>query len=181
MINVEKQNQCLKSTSKKYLTSEMVSLITVMNVVNQNQGTMPKIYESPDGGKTIREREFNTPLTQQEYTEAKIHTNSPYNDGWTQKHYQGIVDKYEKESKRWTLTVEETKIDETDEIDYFVTFPEDLLEAADLKEGDLIEWVDQGDGSFILKKVKDTPLSTYDDMIAAGYTMTDDGFWIKEE
>ena len=55
------------------------------------------------------------------------------------------------------------------------------MEAADLKEGDLIEWVDQGDGSFILKKVKDTPLSTYDDMIAAGYTMTDDGFWIKEE
>jgi bifunctional DNA-binding transcriptional regulator/antitoxin component of YhaV-PrlF toxin-antitoxin module len=173
----------------------MVSLITVMNVVNQNQGTMPKIYESPDGGKTIREREFNTPLAQQEYTKAKIHANSPYNDGWTRQHYQDIVDKYElgwqnvsetqfddalKEPKRWTLTVEETKIDETDETDYFITFPEDLLEAAGLKEGDLIEWVDQGDGSFILKKVEDIPLPTYNDMIAAGYIMTDDGFWIKE-
>ena len=36
--------------------------------------------------------------------------------------------------------------------EYFVTFPNDLLEAADLKEGDLIEWVDQGDGSYLLKK-----------------------------
>jgi bifunctional DNA-binding transcriptional regulator/antitoxin component of YhaV-PrlF toxin-antitoxin module len=27
-----------------------------------------------------------------------------------------------------------------------------LLEAANLKEGDLVEWVDQGDGSYLLKK-----------------------------
>jgi hypothetical protein len=78
--------------------------------------------------------------------------------------------------KKWVLPVEETKIAETDETDYFVTFPDDLLEAANLKEGDQIEWVDQGDGSYLLKKVP----KTYDDMIADGYTMTADGFWIKE-
>jgi hypothetical protein len=39
--------------------------------------------------------------------------------------------------------------------DVFVTIPDDLLEAANLKEGDRIEWVDQGDGSFLLKKVDD--------------------------
>ena len=78
--------------------------------------------------------------------------------------------------KKWVLPVEETKIVETDETDYFVTFPDDLLEAANLKEGDQIEWVDQGDGSYLLKKVA----KTYDEMIAAGWTMTADGFWIKE-
>jgi bifunctional DNA-binding transcriptional regulator/antitoxin component of YhaV-PrlF toxin-antitoxin module len=28
-----------------------------------------------------------------------------------------------------------------------------LLEAANLKEGDTVEWVDKGDGSYILRKV----------------------------
>jgi len=55
--------------------------------------------------------------------------------------------------KKWVLPVEETKISETDEIEYFITFPDDLLEATNLKEGNQIEWHDQGDGSFILRKV----------------------------
>jgi hypothetical protein len=54
---------------------------------------------------------------------------------------------------KWVLPVEETKIAETDETEYFVSFPDDLLEAANLKEGDQVEWVDQGDGSYLLKKV----------------------------
>jgi len=37
--------------------------------------------------------------------------------------------------------------------EYFVTFPDDLLEAANLKANDLVEWVDQGDGSYLLRKV----------------------------
>jgi hypothetical protein len=37
--------------------------------------------------------------------------------------------------------------------DCFVEFPDDLLEAANLKEGDNVEWVDKGDGSYILRKV----------------------------
>jgi len=78
--------------------------------------------------------------------------------------------------KKWVLPVEETKIAETDETEYFITFPDDLLEAADLKENDKVEWISQGDGSYLLKKVP----KTYDDMIADGYTMTADGFWIKE-
>jgi bifunctional DNA-binding transcriptional regulator/antitoxin component of YhaV-PrlF toxin-antitoxin module len=35
----------------------------------------------------------------------------------------------------------------------YVQFPDDLLEAANLKEGDPVEWIDRGDGSFELKKV----------------------------
>jgi antitoxin component of MazEF toxin-antitoxin module len=78
--------------------------------------------------------------------------------------------------KKWVLPVEEVKDEDTDENIYCVSFPDDLLEAANLKEGDLIEWVDQGDGSYLIKK---TP-RTYDEMIADGWTMTADGFWIKE-
>jgi hypothetical protein len=37
--------------------------------------------------------------------------------------------------------------------EYFVTFPDDLLEAANLKEGDKVEWVSQVDGSYLLRKV----------------------------
>ena len=78
--------------------------------------------------------------------------------------------------KKWVLPVEECKDADTDETEYFVSFPDDLLEAANLKEGDQVEWVDQGDGSYLIKKA---PM-TYDEMVAAGWTMTADGFWIKE-
>ncbi len=37
--------------------------------------------------------------------------------------------------------------------DCYVEFPDDLLEAANLKEGDQVEWVEQGDGSYLLRKV----------------------------
>jgi hypothetical protein len=95
-------------------------------------------------------------VTYAKYVKAKIEANSAWNDGWTQKYYQDIVNKYEgKEDKvnKWVLPVEETKIAETDETEYFVSFPDDLLEAANLKKGDQVEWVDQGDGSYLLRKV----------------------------
>lgn len=53
---------------------------------------------------------------------------------------------------KWILPVEECKDADTDEIEYFVSFPEDLLEAANLNEGDRVEWVDRGDGSYLIKK-----------------------------
>jgi bifunctional DNA-binding transcriptional regulator/antitoxin component of YhaV-PrlF toxin-antitoxin module len=49
--------------------------------------------------------------------------------------------------KKWVLPVE--KVYEN----YFVSFPDDLLEVANLKEGDEIEWIDRGDGSYLFKKV----------------------------
>ena len=66
------------------------------------------------------------------------------------------VEEFLKKDKvvKWILPVEETKVEETDETEYFITFPDDLLEAANLEEGNQIEWIDQGDGSYILKKVE---------------------------
>jgi hypothetical protein len=40
--------------------------------------------------------------------------------------------------------------------DCLVQFPDDLLEAANLKEGDVVEWIGRKDGSFELRKVNGT-------------------------
>jgi bifunctional DNA-binding transcriptional regulator/antitoxin component of YhaV-PrlF toxin-antitoxin module len=81
---------------------------------------------------------------------------------------------------KWILPVDD---------DYNITFPEDLLEQTGWKEGDVLEWIDQGDGSFKMIK-KEHPswvkgnevarVKTYQEMIDSGWSMTDDGFWIKE-
>ena len=51
---------------------------------------------------------------------------------------------------KWVLPVERKIEDGID--DYYIQFPDDLLEAANLKAGDEIEWVDMNDGTFILRK-----------------------------
>jgi len=74
-----------------------------------------------------------------------------WNDFWEENYYP---EEYKKDKvKKWVLPVEEVKDEDTDENIYCVSFPDDLLEAADLKEGDLVEWVDLGDGSYRLEKV----------------------------
>jgi len=103
-------------------------------VVSRNDTTRLKyengwIYESPDGGKTVTKRRVGS--LQKEIIKV---------DGYSTS-----------ERKRWTLPVEESNIDGVK--DYYITFPDDLLEAASLKEGDTIEWVDRGDGSCELRKV----------------------------
>lgn len=49
---------------------------------------------------------------------------------------------------KWTLTVEE----DAETGDAILQFPPDLLETAGWKEGDILEWHDNGDGSWSLIK-----------------------------
>jgi antitoxin component of MazEF toxin-antitoxin module len=86
-----------------------------------------------------------------------------------------LTDNASKQDKvvKWRLPIEPDPSGE-----YIITFPDDLLEAANLKEGDEVEWVEQEAGTFLLRKISGQ--KTYDEMIASGYTMTADGFWIKE-
>ena len=51
---------------------------------------------------------------------------------------------------RWSLPVEEAEDGE-----YYITFPEDLLEAAKLAPGDNVEWVDLTENTYLLRKVDD--------------------------
>ena len=55
---------------------------------------MAKIYESPDGGKTVYVRDTDTPDKERELLfdyklmDAEMQAHSPYNDGWTQEAYR---------------------------------------------------------------------------------------------
>jgi len=62
-----------------------------------------------------------------------------------------IPDSVTKEDKvvKWRLPVELDGL--TGEC--YVQLPDDLLEIADLKEGDTVRWIDRGDGSFEMRKV----------------------------
>ena len=123
---------------------------------------------------------------------------------YTDKEMDAMCDNAAKQDKvvKWQLPVEEGTDCITGEQEYYITFPDDLLEAANLSPGDDVEWVDRNDGSFLLKKSWSDPYQdemlaagyekvdgvwtlkkvpkTYTEMVAAGYTMTADGFWIKE-
>ena len=65
-----------------------------------------KIYESPDGGKTVYVREQGGTERTKIYPDLmnEVQASSPYNDGWTQEFYRnqwppfvpdGFKDKYE--------------------------------------------------------------------------------------
>jgi len=118
---------------------------------------------------------------------GKGHTTSPTkevkDDSWghsdmealryTDKEMDLMCDNASKQDKvvKWQLPIEADSSGE-----YFITFPDDLLQAANLKENDEVEWVEQEVGTFLLRKIP----KNYKEMIEAGYTMTADGFWIKE-
>jgi len=123
-----------------------------------------------------------------------------WNDFWEEQYYPEEHQQYTDEElnamcnaaisakkgkvNKWILPVEPDPSGE-----YFITFPDDLLEAANLKEGDEVEWQNQGDGSYKMIKVKQpswvrgnelAKVKTYQEMIDNGWELTDDGFWIKE-
>ena len=85
-------------------------------------------------------------LSEREYYEGKDDGMRPW--GHSDLEYQ-VANKKEDKVVRWQLPVEM----DGPSGEYFVSFPDDLLEAANLKEGDKVEWVDRGDGSYLLRKV----------------------------
>ena len=111
-----------------------------------------------------------------EYKGSTVSSVSDNMPPWGHSDMEALSQQKEDKVIKWRLPVEEVEDGDTGETEYFITFPDDLLEAANLNPGDEVEWHDRGDGSFILKKLP----KTYDKMIADGWTMTADGFWIKE-
>ena len=79
--------------------------------------------------------------------------------------YDDVLPEEEDTVKSWILPVDDEGV---------VTLPEDLLKRSGWKEGDVLVYEVCNGGVIVRKK---EPM-TYDEMIAAGYTMTDDGFWI---
>ena len=69
---------------------------------------------------------------------------------------------------KWRLPVERKIEDGVD--DYYIQFPDDLLEAANLSPGDDVEWVDNDNGTFLLRKIP----KTYAEMINTDSLLTKD-------
>ena len=62
--------------------------------------------------------------------------------------YDDVTSEEEDKVIKWSLPVEEAEDGE-----YYITFPEDLLEAAKLAPGDIVEWVDLTENTYLLRKV----------------------------
>jgi hypothetical protein len=69
---------------------------------------------------------------------------------WGHSDMEALSQQKEDKVVKWVLPIERKIEDGID--DYYIQFPDDLLEAANLKPGDEIEWVDRGDGSYLLRK-----------------------------
>ncbi len=70
-----------------------------------------------------------------------------WNSFWEEYYYpeEAKTDKV----NRWVLPVELDGLSG----ECYIQLPDDLLERAGLKEGDQVEWIDRGDGSFEMRKV----------------------------
>jgi len=90
-------------------------------------------------------REYN--LRESEYYNKRAELDAEYEAIKAAGGYEWTPEPPKDKVVKWQLPVQQN------EEDYFVEFPNDLLEAANLKEGDTVEWVDNGDGSYLLKKV----------------------------
>lgn len=73
---------------------------------------------------------------------------NPENPQYTDEEMTAMCNQQDRVVK-WVLPVEQFAGSD----EYLVSFPEDLLQAANLREGDQVEWIDRGDGSFELRKV----------------------------
>ena len=70
---------------------------------------------------------------------------------YTDEELNAMCDAAEKEDKvtKWILPVEL----DAPSGEYYISLPDDLQDASGIREGDQIEWVDNGDGSYTIRKV----------------------------
>lgn len=92
---------------------------------------------------------WNQPVDQEKSREYNLREAEYYNK-------RALLDAQQKTQtwpalQSWVLPVQQSVIDGVDE--YYIELPNDLLEAADLKEGDQVDWIDRGDGSYLMRKV----------------------------
>ena len=105
------------------------------------KGAWNDFWEDNDSASeyNLREAEYYNKRVELDTLTKEVKAEGGY--GWTPEPSDKVV--------KWQLPIE---VDGPSG-EYFVMFPDDLLEVANLKEGDAVEWVDKGDGSYILRKV----------------------------
>jgi bifunctional DNA-binding transcriptional regulator/antitoxin component of YhaV-PrlF toxin-antitoxin module len=175
----------------KHQASQAYELLALLNGNGKGHLTCDKDDPSPEckGSWNSFWEENYYPDEYKGSTVSSVSDNMP---PWGHSDLEALSQQKEDKVIKWQLPVDKIENGDTGEEEYFITFPDDLLERANLNPGDEVEWHDQGDGSFklIKKEKKEQPswvrgnelakVKTYQEMIDDGWIMTDDGFWVKE-
>ena len=140
----------------KQQASQAYELLALLNGNGKSHLSCDKDDPSPEckGAWDSFWEEHYYPEEHQQYTEEELNAMCDKAeldakiDQIRQKGGYEWTPKVEDKVKKWVLPVESDGPSE----EYFVTFPDDLLEAANLKEGDAIHWIDNNDGSFTIRK-----------------------------
>ena len=106
-------------------------------------------WESYTDDEKEKRREYN--LREAEYYNKRAQLDADYEAIKAAGGYEWTPEPHKDRVIKWQLPVQQSSFDGVD--DYYIEFPDDLLEAANLKEGDTVEWIDRKDGSFELRKV----------------------------
>ena len=78
-----------------------------------------------------------------DYDDTELMSNLQYTDEELDAMCDSVTSAKKDKVTKWIIPVDD---------DYNITFPEDLLEQTGWKEGDTLQWIDQGDGSFKMIK-----------------------------
>ena len=136
----------------KHRTGQAYELLALLNGNGKGHLSCDKDDPSPEC-----KQEWNSFWGETHYPEKMNDCMPPWGHSdmealqYTEEELNAMCDAAQKQQdkvKKWVLPVEIDGI--TGEL--FVNLPDDLLEAANLEEGDTVEWVDNNDGSFTFKK-----------------------------
>jgi uncharacterized protein YqeY len=137
----------------KHQASQAYELLTLLNSnTKQSYEDVLKYYETTQCDRDDPSEECKkswTSFWEENYYPEEYKGSTVSSVQYTDEELEAMCDAAEKqEKKKWVLPVEM----DGPSGEYFVTFPDELLEAANLEEGDEVEWVDNEDGSYTLRK-----------------------------
>ena len=121
----------------KQQTSKAYELLALLNGNGEGHLTCDKEDTSPEckGAWNDFWEENYYPEEHRQYTDEELNAMC-----------DAVTSAKKDKVNKWILPVDD---------DYNITFPEDLLEQTGWKEGDTLQWIDQGDGSFKMIKKND--------------------------
>ena len=121
----------------KKCASEAYELLALLNGNSEGHLTCDKEDTSPEckGAWNDFWEENYYPEEHRQYTDEELNAMC-----------DAVTSAKKDKVNKWILPVDD---------DYNITFPEDLLEQTGWKEGDTLQWIDQGDGSFKMIKKND--------------------------
>lgn len=134
---VEENYYCYKEqTAKAY------ELLALLN--GNGKGHIKAYDDCVDKVLSCDEEAYDAIMREKEYYEPSM-------PPWGHSDMEYMVHNSQDKVVKWQLPVEVDGLTG----DCYVNLPDDLLERAGLVEGDVVKWIDRGDGSFEMRKVND--------------------------